>query len=196
MTTYPWAPACRLMSSSSADRSHGLPPWAHVSSHRREHIAQVASLLDEWATRLAVSEGERHRWLRAAYLHDALKDAPGDELAELAGPEWPQRKLRHGPAAARKAEVAGETDGGVLDAVRYHSVGFAPWDQVGRMLYLADYLEPGRPFSGPEHADWMARVPTEPDVVLREVTGVRMARSLSGEQSLLPQTVAFWNSLV
>ncbi len=183
------------MSSSSADGSHGLPAWAHVSPRRLEHIARVAGLLDEWATRLAAPDSERRRWLRAAYLHDALKDAPADELAELAGPDWPQRKIRHGPAAARKAALAGETDSGVLDAARYHSVGYAPWDQVGRMLYLADFLEPGRPFSGPEHADWMARVPTEPDMVLREVTSARIARSLSNGQSLLPQTVAFWNSL-
>ncbi len=184
------------MSSSSADGARGLPPWAHVSPHRREHIARVAGLLDAWASRIAVPDAERMRWLRAAYLHDALKDAPADELAELAGPEWPQREIRHGPAAARKAELAGEDDGGVLDAVRYHSVGYAPWDQVGRMLYLADYLEPGRAFSGREHAGWLVRVPTEPDVVLREVTRGRIARSLSNGQSLLPQTVAFWNSLV
>ena len=184
------------MSSSSADGSRGLPPWADVSPHRLEHIARVAGLLDAWASRIAIPRAERIRWLRAAYLHDALKDAPADELAELAGPQWPQRKIRHGPAAARKAEMAGEDDGGVLDAVRYHSVGYAQWDQVGRMLYLADYLEPGRPFSGPEHDDWLVRVPTEPDVVLREVTSVRIARSLSQGHSLLPQTVAFWNSLV
>ena len=114
-----------------------LPPWAIVTPERRAHIERVASLLDAWAARLAVDGTERARWLRAARLHDALRDAPLTT------------KLAHGPAAADRAAREGETDRGVLDAVRYHTVGYVGWDDVGRMLYLADFLDPGRTF-GPD----------------------------------------------
>src|SRR5947209_15928557 len=59
-----------------------LPPWAVVTSERRAHVERVAALLSTWATAMHASAGERARWLKAAWLHDALRDAPAaDELA-------------------------------------------------------------------------------------------------------------------
>ena len=104
---------------------------------------------------------ERARWLRAVWLHDALRDADEAALARWA-PDTPgSRSLRHGPASAARAEAEGETDRGVLDAVRYHSVGFAGWDMVGRVLYCADYLEPGREFDREWRAALAARFPED-----------------------------------
>ena len=47
----------------------------------------------------------------------------------------------------------------MLDAVRYHSVGLAEWDMVGRILYCADYLEPGRTHEREWRAELAARLP-------------------------------------
>ena len=184
------------MSSSAPDVRQRIPSWAQVTAEREQHIGHVAALLTEWAEAMAVGAAERDRWLRAAYLHDALKDAPPDELKELAGPDWAERKIRHGPAAARRAASDGESDRGVLDAVRYHSIGCAAWDRVGRMLYLADYLEPRRRYLSGQHDAWRRRVPDDPDTVLREVALHRITTSLAAGHPLLPATVAFWNSLV
>jgi len=160
-----------------------LPPWAEAGPDRRAHVARVAALLEEWAIAMGVDASERARWLRAAWLHDALRDVPGgDELA-------------HGPAAAARAAVEGETDAGVLDAVRHHSVGWAGWDAVGRMLYLADYLEPGRRHDTDERGTLAVRVPADPDGVLREVVRRRIERTLRSGWALRPETVGFWNSL-
>jgi HD superfamily phosphohydrolase YqeK len=172
-----------------------LPDWAVTTAHRRAHIRRVAKLLATWAERLAVPDGERARWLRAAMLHDALKDAPAEMVAALAAPKFGPRKLWHGPAAARRAELDGERDQGVLDAVCYHSVGYAGWDQVGRMLYLADYLEPGRRHADRRRAKQAKRVGREPDVVLREIARERIVYGLSKGWPLLAETVAFWNAL-
>jgi len=98
--------------------------------------------------------------------------------------------------AADRAAREGETDPGVLDAVRYHSLGSARWDDVGRMLYLADYLEPGRGFDGAERAALAARVPRERDAVLIEVARRRITRALGAGWPAPPETVEFWNSLV
>ncbi len=161
-----------------------LPPWAVVTPERRAHVKRVAALLSTWATAMHASEGERARWLKAAWLHDALRDAPAaDELA-------------HGPLAAERAAHDGETDQELLDAVRYHSLGFAQWDDVGKMLYLADYLEPGRTFDQELRRSLAARVPPERDAILKQVAARRIARVLDGRWPLLRETVDFWNALV
>lgn len=161
-----------------------LPAWAQVSAERRKHIERVAAQLTSWADAMHVAPAERERWLRAAWLHDALRDAP------LADP------LAHGPAAADRAAAAGERDRGVLDAVRYHTIGSPDWDDVGRMLYLADFLEPGRDFDPRERAELARRVPGERDIMLREVARRRLDWVLRSGWPLPPATVAFWNQLV
>lgn len=163
-----------------------LPPWAQVSPQRRAHIERVVALLDEWATAMDVPGRERERWLRAGWLHDALRDAPLRD------------RLAHGPAAADRAAAEGERDRGVLDAVRHHTLGYAGWDDVGRMLYLADFLEPGREASGArsDRAELAARVPRDRDGVLREIARRRTEWVLRSDWPLPVETVAFWNSVV
>ena len=161
-----------------------LPPWAVVAAPRRAHIERVAALLASWADALGVDRTERSRWSRAAWLHDALRDAPGID------------ELEHGPAAADRAAAKGETDVGVLEAVRYHSLGYASWDRVGQLLYLADYLEPGRRFDGAMRRTLAQRVPSDCDAVLREVARARIERVLRSGWALHPTTVTFWNALV
>ena len=163
---------------------NAMPEWSVASPERRAHVDRVAQLLTQWAEALRVPENECQRWLRAAWLHDSLRDAP--LVNEFA----------HGPMAADRAQREGERDRGVLDAVRYHSVGYAGWDEAGRMLYLADYLEPGRAFERAERAALAARVPVERVSVLREVAARRIANAVRSGWSLPAETVTFWNALV
>jgi HD superfamily phosphohydrolase YqeK len=143
-----------------------------------------------------VPASERHRWLRAVWLHDALRDAPEDELRRWA-PDAPGLvDLRHGPASAARAKAEGENDRGVLDAVRYHSIGLAEWDMVGRILYCADYLEPGRKYARAWRAELAERLPSEPSLVVRQVARARVGHLVSSGRPLLEPTVRFWNSLV
>ncbi len=161
-----------------------VPDWAHVSPERRAHIDRVVALLDYWADAMQVTATERDRWRRAGWLHDALRDAPlGSRTA-------------HGPAAADRAAAAGERDRGVLEAVRYHTIGSARWDDVGKMLYLADFLEPGRAAEPADRAALANRVPTERDQVLKDVARRRIEWVLRSGWPLPAETVAFWNQLV
>jgi 2-amino-4-hydroxy-6-hydroxymethyldihydropteridine diphosphokinase len=144
---------------------------------------------------MAVDRSELDRWLRAAAFHDAVKDAPRSFLREIAPDAWGLDKLRHGPAAAELARRDGEKDQGVLDAVHYHSVGYARWDRVGRMLYMADYLEPGRRHQPAEIGDLADRVPSDPDGALCCVARLRVGHHVTHGHPLLPETVAFWNAL-
>jgi len=161
-----------------------LPSWAVATPERRAHIERVVALLDGWARAMQVPPDERARWLRAGWLHDALRDAPAAS------------ELDHGPLAAERAARDGERDQGVLDAVRYHSIGYAGWDEAGRMLYLADYLEPGRTFDRQARRDLAARVPAERDAILREVARRRIEWTVRSGWPLREETVRFWNALV
>ncbi len=172
-----------------------LPPWAVVSPGRVEHILRVVALVDDWARTRALGGGEVGRWIRAAALHDALRDADDAVLARYAPQgEWP-RKLWHGPAAAAAAALHGEKDEGVLNAVRYHSVGFTGWDDVGKALYLADYLEPGRDHEREASAALADRVPRELEAVLREVAAQRIGHLVATGKRIGKETWAFWNRL-
>jgi HD superfamily phosphohydrolase YqeK len=173
-----------------------LPEWAIVTPARRGHIERVAELAGRWAEAMAIPEGERRRWFRAVWLHDALRDAPPKELKRWAPDAPGPADLRHGPASAARAKAEGETDRGVLDAVRYHSLGLAEWDMVGRILYCADYLEPGRKQAREWRAALAKRLPSEPVVVLREVATARVGHLVTSGRPLLEPTVRFWNSLV
>jgi HD superfamily phosphohydrolase YqeK len=184
------------MSVSPDDVRAALPAWAVVADRRLAHVARVAELLEEWGRARSVGPAEADRWRRAALLHDALRDADERVLQTYAPrPVWPL-KTWHGPAAAAAAAANGERDAGVLDAVRYHSLGYAGWDEVGRMLYLADYLEPGRPYERRTLDALAARVPAEPGAVLREVAALRIGWRLKEGGAIARETWDFWNALV
>lgn len=172
-----------------------LPSWARVSAPRLAHIQRVAELVAAWGDELGIPESEQQRWFKAVWLHDALRDAPEEELARWAGTERGPVELRHGPAAAGRAKAEGETDRGVLDAVRFHSVGLAEWDMVGRVLYCADFLEPGRRFDPEVRADLARRFPEAPQAVLREVARRRMHYLIETGWTIPEPTHRFWNSL-
>jgi HD superfamily phosphohydrolase YqeK len=145
---------------------------------------------------MRVSHTETARWLRAVWLHDALRDADGQELERWAPNAPGPPSLRHGPASAARAEAEGEEDRGILDAVRYHSVGYAGWDMVGRVLYCADYLEPGRTFARDWRADLATRFPHDPHGVVAAVAQARVDHLVRSRWPLIEPTVGFWNSLV
>jgi HD superfamily phosphohydrolase YqeK len=172
-----------------------LPAWARASDRRRAHIGRVAALLDEWARGLALSEGERERWLAAGWLHDVLREAAPDELRPLV-PE-PFRalppKLLHGPAAAARLE--GEADAELLDAIRYHTLGSARFGRLGRALYLADFLEPGRRYEPEWTASLRARMPGDLDGVMREVVRARVRHVEESGSILHPETRALYEQV-
>ena len=177
-------------------RTIEMPSWACVSERRLAHIARVTSLLDEWATALALPTDEAQAWHDAGRLHDALRDAPEEELRRLAGdlPDYTLDML-HGPAAANRLRQEGESRFELLDAIRYHTVGSERWGRLGRALYMADYLEPGRKFAHADRAYLAAQVPHDFDGTFRQVLRARLEWSLREGMRLFPKAVALWNTV-
>lgn len=169
----------------------GLPPWAVVTPKRRAHVHRVVALLRQWATAMRLAPHDAERWERAGWLHDALRDADEIELRRWA-PHAPHvMELLHGPAAAARAELEGERDDDILSAVRWHSIGWVGWGAVGRALYCADFLEPGRTFDVAVRADLAARFPDDPVGVVREVAQRRLAHARAEGWTLPPEAIAF-----
>lgn len=179
----------------AAGRDGELPEWAVMTGSRREHARRVAGLLEDWSDRLELPEAERVRWRAAGLLHDALKDAPIAELRELVGEDgWPDPVL-HGPAAAARLAREGVEDRQFLLAVAYHSVGHPSFDDLGVHVYLADYLEPGRP-DADHRAALRERMPAARAEVLPRVIRRRIESQLASEYVILPAAIGFWNRVV
>jgi len=176
--------------------SYTLPDWARVTTKRREHIERVTRLLEQWADALNLGGDERTLWHDAGLLHDALRDAPELELRRLSGDATRPVDLLHGPAAAARLRELGESRTALLEAVRAHTVGCASWDRVGRALYMADYLEPGRKFSPVDRAYLAANVPNDFEGTFRQVVRARLEWSVRDGKPLFPETVELWNSLL
>ncbi len=161
-------------------------------------MARVADLLGDWAGALGLGAEDVMRWRAAGHLHDALRDEDPEalrprvppRLAALPGP------LLHGPAVAERLRIEGLEDGELLAAVSFHTVGNARLGRLGRALYAADFLEPGRPYRPDWRAKLRGRMPDDFDDVLLEIVRARIAHRLEREGCLLSWTVAFWNRLV
>lgn len=172
-----------------------LPPWARVSEKRRAHIARVTALLDRWAGALASTAEERKAWHDVGVLHDALRDADEDELRRLTGDAQRPWHILHGPAVAERLTQEGETRTDVLEAIRWHTLGSAHWGRTGKALYMADFLEPGRPFLQADRAFLAAHATTDFDGVFRQVVRTRIEWTVREGKMLFPETADLWNSV-
>ncbi|HEU4640988.1 MAG TPA: HD domain-containing protein [Gemmatimonadaceae bacterium] len=172
-----------------------LPPWACVGERRRAHIARVTTLLESWAQALGLDAASRAAWRDAGLLHDALRDAPEEELRALVPRVTLPAELLHGPAVAARLARDGERREDMLEAIRWHTVGCATWGAVGRALYMADYLEPGRKFSRADRAYLARQVPRDFDGTFRQVVRHRLEWVLREGHELYPTSVELWNSV-
>jgi len=173
-----------------------MPAWACITERRLQHISRVTELLDQWADALRLPGDDAQAWHDAGRFHDALRDAPESELRRLAGelPDYTVDML-HGPASANRLLADGESRDELLEAIRYHTVGSAQWGRLGRALYMADYLEPGRKFSRADRAYLAAQVPHDFDATFRQVLRARLEWSLREGMKLFPEAVALWNTV-
>ncbi len=172
-----------------------LPSWSIVTDKRCAHIARVVALLRTWADALGLPSAEAQAWSDAGAWHDALRDADEPTLRAETGDVTRPFGMLHGPAAAIRLAALGETRQEVLDAIRWHTVGQTSWSRVGRALYMADFLEPGRSFMQADRAFLASAVPLAFDQVFRQVVRMRLEWAIREGKGLAPETVALWESV-
>jgi HD superfamily phosphohydrolase YqeK len=172
-----------------------LPSWAVVRPARRAHIERVTAMLDTWSALRGCPAPTRAAWHDAGRWHDALKDAPVAVLAPSAAQLGLPPEAWHGPAAADRLAVDGETRVDVLAAVRWHTVGSSEWSDVGRALYCADYLEPGRPDPDGSRHQLAVAFPDDPGAVFAAVVTARVERARRRGLEVHPRTIAMLEAL-
>lgn len=121
-----------------------------LSSKRYEHSVRVA----ETAVKLArLHSCDEDKAEIAGLLHDYCKEYPKEEQVRIAVEQhllssredllMPQ--VLHGPVASYILKQEGLVDDeSVLQAVRYHTTGHPDMDTLAKIIFIADYIEPGR----------------------------------------------------
>jgi predicted HD superfamily hydrolase involved in NAD metabolism len=121
-----------------------------LTAEKYRHSLRTA----DWAKEIAaLCHGDPDAAYLAGLLHDCAKTSDAAYLLEQAR----QRRFRlakkyrenplllHGPLGAVWArEKFGVTDQKILNAVRYHTLGRAQMRRLEKIIYVADYSEPGR----------------------------------------------------
>lgn len=173
-----------------------LPRWTEASKSRCAHMGRVAALMARWSQDLNKSSRSRSRWIAAAHLHDALKDGDPSKLRKMV-----RGKLRllpdgilHGPACAAKLREEGVEDEKLLKAIAFHTLGHPGFTRIGKMLYAADFLEPGRRVRRKWREGLRSRMPEDVDAVVHEIVGARVQHLLKKGRPVRPETIALWNS--
>jgi len=174
-----------------------LPAWARARPARLKHMARVAALLKKWAVARGETDQEITRWIAAGYLHDALRDEDHDTLRSLADPAFKDLpgKVLHGPGAAARLRREGVADEEFLHALSYHTLGSPEFEALGRALFVADFLEPGRSLRDKWRRKLRARASKNLDAVVTEVLSARIQYLLEKGRPLRPETIAFWNRM-
>jgi predicted HD superfamily hydrolase involved in NAD metabolism len=188
----------------------GGPLTDRLTGRRWRHTLGVAETAYLLAGGLAWSAVDRERAVIAGLLHDVAKELPRERQRQLVGlaqhgsaapdgdPETLSGPLLHAAAGAILAERAyAITDAAVLEAIALHPVGAPAALPLVQLLFVADYLEPGRPHLDDEDRDLLARG-RRGDLSLATLYCRVAAKKIAQVRELglpvHPRTVAAWRS--
>lgn len=126
---------------------------AQLTNERYEHTLRVLETAISLANQFGVNVKQVEL---AAIFHDYAKFRPKEEMKQIIIAEkMPQvllgfhHELWHAPVGAFLVETElGMTDEAVLNAIRYHTTGRQRMTMLEKVIYVADYIEPGRDFPG------------------------------------------------
>lgn len=170
-----------------------------LTEHRYQHTLGVM----ETAIHLAGKYGaDKKKAELAAIFHDYAKFRPKDEMKEIIVSQGLPKELLefnselwHAPVGAYLAEKeAGITDSEVLDAIRYHTSGRPGMTLLEKIIYLADYIEPGRQFPGVDEVREMAKESLD-QALIKAVQNTIMFL-MKKNQAVYPDSFHTYNDLV
>jgi predicted HD superfamily hydrolase involved in NAD metabolism len=170
-----------------------------LTDHRYQHTLGVV----ETAIALARQYGgDEQKAELAAIFHDYAKFRPKEEMKEIiANQGFPNdllhfnSELWHAPAGTYLVEKeAGINDREVLDAIRYHTSGRLGMTLLEKIIYLADYIEPGRHFPGVEEVREMAKENLDKALIMAIKNTIIFL--LKKNQTVYPDTFYTYNDLI
>jgi predicted HD superfamily hydrolase involved in NAD metabolism len=170
-----------------------------LTEHRFTHTLGVL----ETATRLAERYGADIKKAElAAIFHDYAKFRPKDEMRQIIidekmNPELllHNEELWHAPVGAYLVQKeVGIDDIEVLDAIRFHTSGRPKMTLLEKVIYVADYIEPGRHFPGVEDARELAQTSLD-DTLIRAIQNT-IIFLFKKNQPIYPDTFLTYNDLI
>ncbi|OAS85002.1 MULTISPECIES: bis(5'-nucleosyl)-tetraphosphatase (symmetrical) YqeK [Metabacillus] len=170
-----------------------------ITEHRYVHTIGVM----ETAVQLARYYGQDPKKAElAAIFHDYAKFRPKAEMKQIIEEQQMSKELLehnselwHAPVGAYLVEKeVGITDQDVLSAIKYHTSGRPNMTLLEKIIYVADYIEPGRHFPGVEEVRELAQ--SDLDLALIKSLQNTMMFLLKKNQAVYPDTFQTYNSLV
>jgi predicted HD superfamily hydrolase involved in NAD metabolism len=126
-----------------------------LKSKRYDHTLRVMKYAEVLAE---IHKVPRDQVIYAAALHDFCKNTSDQEILNCLKIHMPEAlnavilnlpNLGHGHMASIMVkDWFSVEDPVILEAIKHHTFGSKDISSVGKILYLADHLEPGRAFSG------------------------------------------------
>ncbi|MCQ6278176.1 bis(5'-nucleosyl)-tetraphosphatase (symmetrical) YqeK [Bacillus sp. EB600] len=170
-----------------------------LTEHRYQHTLGVTDTAITLAKQYGVDEKKAEL---AAIFHDYAKFRPKDEMREIIITQGMPKELLefnmelwHAPVGAYLAEhEAGITDQEVLGAVRYHTSGRTGMTTLEKVIYLADYIEPGRHFPGVEEVRELAKLNL--NTALIKAVQNTIIFLMKKNQAIYPDTFHTYNDLI
>ena len=160
------------------------------------HTLGVIQSAKDLARRYGVDEDKAEL---AAIYHDYAKYRPLDEMEQIikdyglpADLLTANTELWHAPVGAVLVQrEAGVEDEEILSAIRYHTSGRAQMTELEKVIYLADYIEPGRSFPGVDEVRELAARSLD-EAVMKAIANT-IAFLMSKQQTIYPDTFHAYN---
>ena len=160
------------------------------------HTLGVVQSAKELARRYGVDEDKAEL---AAIYHDYAKYRPLDEMEQIikdyglpADLLTANTELWHAPVGAVLVQrEVGVEDEEILSAIRYHTSGRAQMTELEKVIYLADYIEPGRSFPGVDEVRELAARSLD-EAVMKAIANT-IAFLMSKQQTIYPDTFHAYN---
>ncbi|MDP4172104.1 MAG: bis(5'-nucleosyl)-tetraphosphatase (symmetrical) YqeK [Bacillota bacterium] len=171
---------------------------AQLTEHRYLHTIGVMETAITLAKRFGADDKKAET---AAIFHDYAKFRPKDEMKSIIVEQgFPvdlldyNAELWHAPVGAFLAKTeAGIEDKEVLDAIRFHTSGRPEMALLEKIIYLADYIEPGRHFPGVEDVRKLAE--EDLDQALLQAIQNTIFFLMKKKQPVYPETFNAYNDL-
>lgn len=138
----------------------------------------------------------------AAIFHDYAKYRPYEEMGQIIIQQNLGRNLLttnpevwHGPVGAYLVQKeVGITDEEILNAIRYHTSGRPNMTLLEKIIFLADYIEPGRKFPGVEEVRNLAN--NDLDEAVLKATQNTIQFLVTSEQVIFEDTIHTYNDYI
>jgi len=169
-----------------------------LTERRYIHTIGVMEAAIELAERYGV---DKEKAELAAIFHDYAKFRDKEEMRRIIiDQKMPQDLLQfhdelwHAPVGAYLVEKeAGISDGEVLEAIRCHTSGKINMSTLDKVLYVADYIEPGRDFPGVEQVRDSAK--SSLDIAVIQAMKNTITYLLKRNQPIYPDTFHAYNDM-